>query len=161
MCLLWEEPPKWTREKGRIWARGCFARVTGCNRCYQVEVSEWVSRPLFAFDGVWKEHGMREIVRDEEQTKGIEGEREREREREQRARVRDRRSRVAVDMKHPSMKQAPSLLPSRFFLSHSLSLRLFLIPSSLRRLLAPLTTPAYTHSPSNASTFSLLCTYPP
>lgn len=104
--------------------------------------------------------GMGERSRGMKKASERRGSRERKRKREQKARVRDRRSRVAVDMKHPSMKQAPSLSPYSL-LSLSLSLRLFLIPSSPRRLLAPLTTPAYTHSPSNASTFSLPCTYPP
>lgn len=122
MCPLWERPLKWTSGRRRWrWARGCFARVTGCNRCYQVEVSGWARVRCLHSARFGRKHEMREIVRDE----GGEGangrERERKRNREQRARVRDRRSRVAVDMKHPSMKQAPSLPPSRSFLSHSLS----------------------------------------
>lgn len=145
-------------------------KVTGCNRCYQVEVTGRAA--LFAFGGVWKEirgersrkvgpegDGQRAevFVGGRERKRGLEEKQERKG--GQRARVRDRRSQVAVDMKHPSMKQAPSLRPSSpsppSHLSSFQPSVSFSVPS-----LSPLP-PAHAHSPSNASTFSLPCTYLP
>lgn len=63
--------------KGETRTRSCIARVTGCNRCYQVEVSGQIHVRCLHLTGFGRKHKVREIVRIEEMSK-----RERERENE-------------------------------------------------------------------------------
>lgn len=56
------------QEKGRI--RGCIVRVTGCNRCYQVEVSGQIRVRCLHLTGFGRKHRVREIARIEGLRKG-------------------------------------------------------------------------------------------